>query len=135
MKKSIRFILIDDDMVNNFLSGLFIEAVVGKSEIQSFDDPEKGLEYITAEYSNNKNPTLLFLDINMPILSGWDFLEEFDKFDEKIKDCFKIYMLSSSFHPDDEQRARDNKNVAGYIEKPISGKIVMSILEEFKVLA
>ncbi len=134
MKKSIRFILIDDDMVNNFLSSIFIEEAAGKSEIQSFDNPEKGFEYIYNEYSKNENPTVLFLDINMPTSSGWDFLDKFEKLDEKIKKCFKIYMLSSSVDPADEQRARENKHVAGYVDKPLSEEIVMSILEEYNIL-
>ena len=102
---------------------------MSEAEIQTFNFPVKGFEYITKEYSNTDNPTVLLLDINMPTWSGWDFLDNFEKLDEKIKKQFKIYMLSSSIDTNDKQRAKENKNVVNYIEKPLSEKTVLSILE------
>jgi CheY-like chemotaxis protein len=64
----------------------------------------------------------------MPIWSGWDFVEHFDKLDENIKNRFKIYMLSSSIDNNDKQRAMDNKNVVDYIEKPLTKEKVFSLL-------
>jgi len=66
----------------------------------------------------------------MPIWSGWDFLDNFEKLDDKIKKQIRIYMLSSSVDPGDEQRAGKNKNVADYIEKPLTQEIIHSILKE-----
>ena len=130
----IRFIIIDNDPVNNLLCTLAIKDVADDIEIQAFDSPVKGFEYITTEYLNTENLTVLLLDINMPTWSGWDFLDNFEKLDEKIKRQIKIYILSSSIDANDKHRARENKNVVDYIEKPLSGKTVSSMLEQKWIL-
>ena len=130
MADRIRFIVIDDDPVNNFLCSAVIEVAAGGLDVQTFEVPEKGLEYIAKECLNNEYPTVLFLDINMPTWSGWDFLDNFEKLDEKIKRQIKIYILSSSIDANDKHRARENKNVVDYIEKPLAEKTVLSMLEQ-----
>ena len=133
MKTPIRFIVIDDDEINNLYCKIIIKHAVADSDIQIFNIPEKGFEYITKEYSNSENPTVLFLDINMPSWSGWEFLDNFEKLDKNIKRQIKIYMLSSSVDPSDHQQAEGNNYIAGYIEKPLSELKVLSILEQQRV--
>lgn len=133
MKTPIRFIVIDDDKINNLYCRILIEQAVNEPDIQIFNIPEKGFEYIAKEYSKGENPTVLFLDINMPTWSGWEFLDNFEKLDKNIKKQIIIYMLSSSVDLADRQQAEDNKYVAGYIEKPLSELNVLSILEEQRV--
>ena len=130
MEIPIRFIVIDDDPVNNFICSIIIKEGAGELEVETFEIPEKGLEYISKEYLNNEHPTVLFLDINMPTWSGWEFLDNFDKLDEKIKKQIKIYIIASSIDASDKHRARENKNVVDYIEKPLSEKTVSSMLEQ-----
>ena len=126
----IRFIIIDNDPVNNFLCSLTIRDAQDEVEIQTFNFPEKGFKYLATEYVNTASHTVLLLDINMPAWSGWDFLDNFEKLDDKIKQQIKIYILSSSIDANDKQRARENKNVVDYIEKPLSEKKVLSMLEQ-----
>src|SRR3954467_11851746 len=74
------FILIDDDAVSNTISSLTIEHILNKeSDIKTFTNPETGFDYII-EHPKNRNgsQTILLLDLNMPIMSGWEFLEKFD---------------------------------------------------------
>ncbi|MEO6329103.1 MAG: response regulator [Ginsengibacter sp.] len=126
----IRFIIIDNDPVNNLLCTLTIKEIAGDVEIKTFNLPVKGFEYIAAEYLNTENITFLLLDINMPGWSGWDFLDHFEKLDDKIMRQIKIYLLSSSIDANDKHRAKENKNVVGYIEKPLSEKNVFAMLEQ-----
>ena len=129
MKTPTRFIIIDDDLVCNMLCRIVINSELGPSEIQIFSDAETGLGYIEKEYAGNKNGmTALFLDINMPNWSGWEFLENFEKLNEKIKKQIKIYMLSSSVDLKDIERARSNPNVVDYIVKPLTTKVVSQII-------
>ena len=130
MHMPIRFIIIDNDPVNNFLCSLTIRDVQDDVEIQTFNFPVKGFKYFAKEYANTTNPTVLLLDINMPAWSGWDFLDNFEKLDDKIKKQIKIYILSSSIDVNDKHRASENKNVVGYIEKPLSEKTVLSMLDQ-----
>jgi CheY-like chemotaxis protein len=123
-----RFIIIDNDPVNNLLCGLAIQDAVVDADILAFTNPLKAFEYISTYNESNKRMNILLLDINMPIWSGWDFADQFEKLDEKIKTRFKIYILSSSIDNNDKRRAVENKNVADYIEKPLTEEKVFSLL-------
>ncbi|HVO75742.1 MAG TPA: response regulator [Ignavibacteriaceae bacterium] len=132
MKSISRFVVIDDDPVNNALCKMVIKMAVGKIDIKTFTLPEKGFEYIETEYSKNGNEStsVILLDLNMPLMSGWEFLERFDSLDEIIKKQLEIYILSSSVDPRDKARAGANKNVADYIVKPLTKEIILEISEE-----
>ena len=130
MKTPMRFIVIDDDPINIMLSRMIIGNAAGKFEIQTFEIPETGFEYIQNEYAEsvNKIPAVVLLDLNMPSWSGWEFLENFDKLDDKIKRQVKIYLLSSSIDKRDMDQAKANANVVEYISKPLTPKIVSKII-------
>lgn len=123
-----RFIIVDNDPVNNMLCDLAIKDAAVDADILAFTNPLKAFEYISAYNESNISMNILLLDINMPIWSGWDFADHFEKLDEKIKKRFKIYMLSSSIDNNDKLRAVENKNVVGYIEKPLTEEKVFSLL-------
>jgi len=108
---------------------MVIKGIAGSAEIQSFVVPEKAFEYIVVNYSTTgvEVPSVLFLDINMPTWSGWDFLENFDKLDERIKKQITIYMLSSSINAKDRERALETRIAVDYIAKPLNSKTVSTI--------
>ena len=124
----LRFIIIDNDPVNNLLCGLAIKDAVVDADILDFTNPLKAFEYIGSGNESNSHRNILLLDINLPIWSGWDFTDHFEKLDEKIKKHFKIYMLSSSIDNNDKLRAEENKSVVHYIEKPLTERKVFSLL-------
>jgi two-component SAPR family response regulator len=124
-----KFIVVDDDSVNNLICRKVIKNVFPEAVVLTFTNPETALTYIKSIYFDScGKATILLLDINMPILSGWDFLEEFEGFDANIKEQLKIYMLSSSTDQLDKDLANENKNVCGYIEKPLDKDIIAKIL-------
>jgi len=123
-----RFIIVDNDPVNNLLCSLAIKDAAANADILAFTNPLKAFEYISAYNESTNSMNILLLDINMPIWSGWDFADHFEKLDEKVKKRFKIYMLSSSIDNDDKLRALENKNVVDYIEKPLTEEKVFSLL-------
>ncbi len=90
--------IIDDDPHNNLLCGFVIGTVTKQIEIINFTIPQEGFDYIEDFYKKNEPdcPTVLFLDINMPVMSGWDFLDKYATLDEHIKKQITIYILSSS---------------------------------------
>ena len=134
LKTPIRFIVIDDDEINNFYCSIIIEESAGTVQFQTISVPEKEFEYITKEYSDTENPLILFPDIYRPASSGWHFSHNFEKLDQNIKRQIKIYILSSSVDPAQRQSAEDKKYVAGYIEKPLSELNVLSILTPHRSL-
>lgn len=129
MKDISQFVVIDDDPVNNALCKMIIKIALGKMDVKTFTLPEKGFQFIKTEYTINMNGSIsiILLDLNMPIMSGWEFLERFEELDEVIKKQVKIYILSSSVDPRDKERAGKNKYVEGYIMKPLTKEIVLDI--------
>jgi response regulator RpfG family c-di-GMP phosphodiesterase len=124
-----KFLLVDDDPLNNILSRLALENLAENIEVTDFDVPEKGLEYIQTEFedSPDQEKTILFLDIDMPTMNGWEFLEEFEALKNPVKKQFDIYILSSSVDPRDIERANSNPLVMGFIEKPLNKTILVEM--------
>jgi CheY-like chemotaxis protein len=128
MEMKRNFIVIDDDPINNRICEKVINYVFPEAEVQTFTDPETAIAYIKALYSGTtERQATLFLDINMPTLSGWEFLEVFEGFDAQLKERFKIFMLSSSVDQRDKDQAAKNKNVSGYLEKPLNRESLLSM--------
>jgi len=127
MSTDLKYILVDDDEFNNVICRMIIEDTLGEVDITEFTEPEKGLLFIR---ENTKNPTILFLDINMPVLTGWDFLEHFDKFSEAVKKQVAIYILSSSLDWRDRDKANANKYVKGFLSKPLEPETIVAIAND-----
>jgi CheY-like chemotaxis protein len=127
-----QFILVDDDDLCNLLTRMTIERNFRGSKVTDFLVPELALTHIEAEFSNNtgNEKVIVFLDINMPTMSGWEFLGAFDKFPTKIKEQFRIYVLSSSIDPADTERAKLNPHVVDFIEKPVSVELLSKMIAE-----
>jgi CheY-like chemotaxis protein len=121
------FLIIDDDPTNNLLCEAALKKAFVGSDVISFIKPEDGIKYIETIYPLNPVPTILFLDINMPSLSGWDVLRKFKINLHKIAPDIAIYILSSSIDSADKQRAEENELVKGYIAKPLSRKNLITM--------
>ena len=124
-----RFIIVDDDSTNNIICKLSLSRLCPSIEIKTFLNPEKALHYIKTYYETKEDttPTVLFLDINMPIISGWKFLEIFNNFSDAIKAQFKFYMLTASIDHLDQEKAASNLRIEKYLSKPLSTKLIQSI--------
>jgi CheY-like chemotaxis protein len=114
------FIVIDDDAINNMMCKFSIKKHFGATPIASFQHPQAALAAIRNTYHEGQRQTLLFLDIHMPGMNGWDFLEAFDTLDDSIKQQFIIYILSGSKNPKDAEKAAAHPLVAGHISKPLT---------------
>ena len=121
------FIIVDDDSFNNLLCKIIIEDAIGIADIKSFIRPEEALAYIEKEFNSNIKATILFLDINMPTLTGWEFMEAFEKFDEVIKQQISVYILSSSVDQRDKDKAGLNKYIKGFFSKALENEMVISV--------
>lgn len=118
--QSLQYLVVDDDSTNNLICDFTIRKFDKDAIINLYLEPEKALIYIKHTYSGISEPlpTVLFLDVNMPTMSGFEFLEEFRKFDPEVKNQFVIYMLSSSIE-DFKIQAKKYPFVAGFLSKPL----------------
>jgi len=122
------YIVIDDDPINNMICDKIIQLTIPGAIVKTFTDGKEGLEYIRANYpGNDAKKAILFLDINMPV-SGWVVLDMFQYFPDSVKECVKIFMLSSSVNPHDKEKAGANPSVSGYISKSLSREKLQAIL-------
>ena len=124
------FILFDDDPVNNMLSKITIIKTLKEAEILTFRSAEKGFHHIKTEYEKkDKKGVIILLDINMPGMNCWEFLEKFQQLNEEVRNKFRIYIISASYKPVDKELASSNKNIAGWFEKPLTGEIIKSLID------
>ena len=122
-----KYIIVDDDPFNNILCKMQIEITLGDVDIKTFEIPEEGLAFIQNDYIKNLEPIILFLDINMPTLTGWEFMEEYEKFSDEVKEQIRIFILSSSVDPRDKDKAEANKYIKGFISKPLDRETILAI--------
>ena len=127
-----RFIIVDDDRSNNLICKCSLKRFSAETETVTFLKPEVALQYIQDSYLEDQLevPTVVFLDINMPVLTGWDFLEIFRKLPKSIKQQFSIFMLTSSIDERDQNRAESDSLVKGFLKKPLSTQTVIEIVGE-----
>lgn len=112
--------VVDDDPTNNMICEFTIKRYNKDADIRIFTVSEKALIFIKENYGTNTEPmpTLLFLDINMPTMTGWEFLDIFSEFEESLKKQFSIYILSSSIE-DFTKDLENYTNVQGFLSKPL----------------
>ena len=124
------FVIIDDDAINNVLCRKIIEKTYPQADIADFIDPNEGLQYIANKYANSTGPekVILLLDISMPLMTAWDFLEVFNTFSQNVKDKVKVYILSSSVDKSDMMRAQNDPNVEYYLIKPLTKESIRLIV-------
>jgi CheY-like chemotaxis protein len=118
-------VLIDDDPINNLINKRLIVKLNLSPAVIEFLEAEKALSYI--ESTDEIKKTLILLDINMPVMNGWDFLGHYEKLENKRQDM--IIMLSSSIDHQDRQKSREFKYVRGFIEKPLTREKIAKILQ------
>lgn len=125
-----RFFIVDDDPFNNKICTMVIKSVYADSEVISFTEPEKGLGYLKEKYDRSTSDlsTILLLDINMPTMTGWEFLEEYQKLSDEIKDRVSIFILSSSVDHSDIKKTKEYHCV-DFISKPLSITALKSALD------
>lgn len=113
--------LVDDNETDNFISKRIIEITQFSKEVEVKNSGKSALDYLEENQSNPERlPNLIFLDINMPIVDGFIFLYEFEKFNDTIKDKCKVIILSSSDNKRDIDKIVNNNHVIKFVTKPLT---------------
>ncbi|MCW3105803.1 MAG: response regulator containing a CheY-like receiver domain and an DNA-binding domain [Segetibacter sp.] len=126
MKLNMQFIIIDDEEINLFIHKRIITVTLGITNIKTFTCAAETLRFLQNDFKVDMSAaTIILLDLNMPGVSGWDFLEFFDQFDSAIKNAVHIYIVTSSIDPIDRKKALLNNNVIALISKPITKEFLI----------
>jgi CheY-like chemotaxis protein len=132
--KTQNVLFIDDDSITNYVHEYLItEQINYKGNYHFCINGLEAIEYLKELAINNEVesnfPDIIFLDINMPELNGFGFIEEFKKFPLNLVENTKIYILTSSLNESDKVKASKYKEVNGYLLKPIDATILKCIIE------
>ncbi len=128
-------ILVDDDKITNFINkqvikraDLDVTVKVNNSVIEALSYLQGIDEHTVEEYPR---PGIIFLDINMPGMNGWDFIDEYKKLPEQQKKRIVIAMLTTSINPDDESVANQTPEINMYLKKPLTVKKLESTINRY----
>lgn len=122
-------LLIDDEHLFNFINKEIIKMETFAGTVNSHMNAKKALQELKtlSECGSLGFPEVIFLDINMPVMDGWEFLQEFEKLPEPVISKCKVYILSSSIDPSDVEKSKSYKSVKDFFSKPLTPKILESI--------
>jgi CheY-like chemotaxis protein len=139
MKKKLNCVmLIDDDEPTNFLSQMIVTRSGCTEKIKVANSGAIALDYLSADDGNtdgneksSPRPDLIFLDINMPAMNGWEFLDRYNELSRDRQGNVIIIMLTTSLNPDDQKKSRGIPHISGFANKPLTPDKLQEILRMY----
>jgi CheY-like chemotaxis protein len=128
MKQLNCILLIDDDEPTNFLNKMTLEQSGCSRHIRIAQSGQAALEYLR---DGSPRPDLIFLDINMPAMDGWEFLAQYQTLPAEKKADTVLIMLTTSLNPDDEKRTLEIPEVSGFENKPLNQGQLERLLKKY----
>jgi len=125
-------LLVDDDEPTNFLNKMTLEQSGCANFIRVAQGGQEALDYLeSCGQDGRPRPDLIFLDVNMPAMDGWEFLEKYRMLRDGQKADIVLIMLTTSLNPDDEARTRTIPEVSGFENKPLSHDRLQKLLDRY----
>jgi CheY-like chemotaxis protein len=130
-KKYKTVMLIDDNEIDNLINQKMIEAAAVAENIYTHTGAKSAIEFLKnmekMDVADKVLPDIIFLDIDMPLMDGFQFLDEFEKLTKLTKKKSRIVMLTSSINPQDFNRSKKYPNVKLYLNKPLSHDSIIKL--------
>lgn len=125
-------LLIDDDETTNYVNTILINKADCAEEVKSVTSGHAALEYLKSIDSDGQHPQpdLIFLDINMPVMNGWEFIEEYHQLLPEQRGQVLVWMLSTSDNPADRERA-EKLGSDGFMAKPLTISKLMDVVRRY----
>ena len=127
-------LLVDDNEADNYLHTMVLKESGVTDQIEIATDGEEALDFLLTRskagmiQGQELPPELILLDINMPVMDGWSFLEEYDKLDAELKNRIVVIMLTTSVNPADKRKLETRKERIDYLHKPLTLDLIHEIM-------
>jgi len=133
MRKKFKCLLLVDDREDcNYMHKMIITEMNCTERIEVALNGKQAIEFLQArEGTSYAQPEIIFLDLNMPVMDGWEFLDEYDKLEEEQKAGIILVMLTTSLNIKDQERAAQNKYIKEYVTKYLDEQSLRKIIEKY----
>ena len=128
MNKLRSVLLVDDFDADNFMHTMLLEELDCTEHIDVALNGREALNYL--QRPDVIRPELILLDINMPVMNGWEFLQEYKKLDESLRADAVMMMVTTSLNPDDQSRAGQCGAIKCFVSKPLSDEDMKLLLAQ-----
>lgn len=124
--------LVDDNKIDNFFHERVIKKYNAAIKVIIKESAKEALYFLQSkDYSKNSPTSVIFLDINMPGMNGWEFLEEYKNLDKNLQCKLIVVMLTTSQNPDDIEIAKKNNILFGFKTKPLDKDMLAKVFEKY----
>lgn len=130
--KKVNFIIVDDSELDCFIAEKLVRHAGVGNKIKSFLKASDALDYIKQTNSTDETPTVVLVDILMPIMSGVEFVEEFEKLPSEVREKYYIVAFTSSMNKKDMGAMKSYDSVKFLFDKPLSPEVLSSLQENCK---
>jgi len=125
--------VVDDDPIFTFLTETQLNQLYNHLHIRSFANGDQAFKALKGAIDGNEEmPDLILLDINMPVMDGWEFVDEYKELMGKLKDNTFIFMVSSTIDINEIEMAKNHEDIKGFMSKPLVMEELIKMIEQGK---
>lgn len=128
MKPLDSIFIVDDDPIHQQITKIMLDRLSISNDVTKFSDAQDVLDHLRTNADNaDELPDVILLDLNMPVMDGWEFLEAYSPIRPLLCKSIRVYVLTSSIDDTDKERVNKFDFVAGYLTKPLTNDVIMKL--------